>query len=71
MLPGKVRHHDSARHLALNLEMTQKERGEWTEERPPCIVRKIQGAMKPGVTDELLRPSMECADPAHLNLQHF
>lgn len=44
MFPGKMNHHDSASHLALNLEMTQKERGLAGEkEWPPTIVWKITG----------------------------
>lgn len=52
MLPRKMRHSGSAGHLALNLEMTQKERwGRGGERRKnhPLLSGKLLGATKHGV----------------------
>lgn len=56
MLPGKIKRGDSASHLALNLEMTQKEAGQ-EKEGPPAVVRKITECHKDWHPDGLPCPA--------------
>ena len=70
MLPGKMRHYDSASHLALHLEMTQKERWGKRRRSHPLLSRKLQGATKHGVPAALQRPALTTL--AHLlNLKYL